>query len=85
MLGDVNKRIVSQHEIDKKLHLDSSVNIVIINGFIYERMTDNIKHWKRKNDTQLTLMHIARYQELYTRDGYEVVVMFDNYTIMNKK
>ena len=85
MLGEMNKRIVSQYEIDKKLHLDSSVDIVIINGFIYERMTDNIKHWKRKNDTQLTLMHIARYQELYTRDGYEVVVMFDNFTVMNKK
>ena len=84
MLGDISNRIVSQHEIDKKLHLDSSVDIVIINGFIYERMSDDINHWKRKNDTQLTLMHIARYQELYIRDGYEVVVMFDNFTIMNK-
>lgn len=84
MLGEINKRIVSQHEIDKKLHLDSSVDVVIINGFIYERIIDDIKHWKRKNDTQLKLLDIAMYQELYTRDGYEVVVMFDNVNLMNK-
>ena len=84
MLGDINKRIVSQHEIDKKLHLDSSVDIVIINGFIYERMSDNINHWKRKNDTQLKLLDIAMYQERYAKDGYEVVVMFDNVNLMNK-
>ena len=84
MLGEINKRIISQYEIDKKLHLDSSVDVVIINGFIYERIVDDIKHWKRKNDTQLKLMDICIYQERYVRDGYDVVVVFDNVNLMNK-
>lgn len=84
MLGEINKRIISQHEIDKKLRLNTSVEVVIINGFIYERMQDDIKHWKRKNDTQLKLMDICIYQERYVRDGYDVVVVFDNVNLMNK-